>query len=201
MSQEPSMRLYQVKVREEREDLPLRANPTGAAQVNENRVSSSSNEMREGFEIFSQAQNSSSTPPTLDDIDRWTSHTDMQRFGESLQVAVNAVFPNETKSRYKGVSVLMLSWVDEDPRLPVSLEINKLAAVLEEKYHFNVERWEIPDQNCHFKVAEKVMGFVAPVENGKEQLKIVYYAGHARLMDTRALALTRYGDVLPTRGL
>jgi hypothetical protein len=139
VSQESSVGLSRVEVRQEREDLPLSANSTGAAQVNENRVSSSSNEMREGFKIFSQAQNSPSTPPTLDDIDRWTSHIDMQRFGESLQVAVNAVFPNETKSRYKRVSVLMLSWADEDPRLPVSMEIDKLAAVLEDTYHFYVE--------------------------------------------------------------
>jgi hypothetical protein len=86
----------------------------------------------------------------------------------------------------------MLSWIDEDPQLPVSLEIDKLAAVLEMRYHFDIERWEIPDQNSHFKVAKKVMGFVAPVGDERWQLKIVYYAGHARLLDTRALALTRY---------
>ena len=66
----------------------------------------------------------STPPPTFTDIDRWHFHTDLKKFGEDLQSAANAVFPNEKRSRYTKVSVLMLSWSDEDPNLPVSYESN-----------------------------------------------------------------------------
>jgi hypothetical protein len=138
------------------------------------------------------SQSSASTPPTMEDIDRWNYHTNLQRFGENLQLAANAVFPNEKISRYTRVSVLMLNWEDEDPNLPVSIEIDKLASIFSDTYYFEVIRWKIPDENCHFRLAETVMEFVRPNQDSTGHLKIVYYAGHAKLLDTRALALTRY---------
>lgn len=127
----------------------------------------------------------------MEDLDRWTYHAQLKRFGQSLQVAANAVFPNENTSRYTRVSVLMLSWADEDPRLPVSLEVEKLATIFRVFYHYEVEEWVIPDEDCHFELAAKVMKFVKPEVDSKAHLKIVYYAGHAKLLDTRALALVR----------
>ena len=141
---------------------------------------------------FATSQTLVSTPPTMEDIDRWTYHTDLQNFGQNLQIAANAVFPNDKTSRYEKVSVLMLSWADEDPKLPVSLEVESLASVFQHRYNYNVEQWRIPEENCHFELAAKVMTFVEPESDSKSHLKIVYYAGHARLLDTRALALTRY---------
>jgi len=85
----------------------------------------------------------------------------------------------------------MLSWADEDPQLPVSQEINSLELVFRNIYHFETERWEIPDKDSHFKLAEKVMAFTRPEDDSASHLKILYYAGHARLMDTRNLAWTR----------
>jgi hypothetical protein len=67
-----------------------------------------------------------------------------------------------------------------------------LAHIFQHLYNYNVEQWRIPDENCHFEFAAKVMKFVEPESDSESHLKIVYYAGHARLLDTRALALTRY---------
>jgi hypothetical protein len=57
----------------------------------------------------------------MGDMDRWTYHADLQTFAKSLQITANAVLPNDRTSRYEKVSVLMLSWTDEDPQLPVFL--------------------------------------------------------------------------------
>lgn len=133
----------------------------------------------------------STPPPTLADIDRWRYHIDFEDFGKSLQDAANAVFPNDTNSRYTEVSVLILSWEDEDPQLPVSQEIRSLYHLFNEVYSYETERWTIPDEHSHWKLTEKVMDFVKPTEDSKTHLKIVYYAGHARLTDTRLLVWTR----------
>jgi hypothetical protein len=71
----------------------------------------------------------STPPPTFADSDGWQCHIEFEKFSKSLQAAANSVFPNDKKSRYSSVSVLMLSWADEDPQLPVSLEIDKLCGV------------------------------------------------------------------------
>lgn len=169
-------------------------NPGSGTKEGANDPPTSSKELCENdSELFTTSQTPASTPPTMADIDRWTYHTDLQTFGHSLQEAVNAVFPNDRTSRYDDVSVLMISWADEDPQLPVSVEIDQLASVFEGVYHFKVEQWKIPDENCHFELAAKVMKFVEPDFGSERHLKIVYYAGHARLLDTRALALVRYG--------
>jgi len=96
----------------------------------------------------------------------------------------------------------MLSWAHEDPQLPVSLEIDNLERMFRSTYRYDVERWNIPDNDAHFSVAEKVMSFSKREDDSREHLKIVYYAGYARLMETRSLALMRYVhvDLLPSRG-
>jgi hypothetical protein len=130
-------------------------------------------------------------PPTPDDIDRWNRHISLKEFGEGLQAAANAVFPNDSRSKYKRVTVLMLSWEDEDPNLPVSIEISKLLDVFRSTYNFDVEIWKIPDRNPQWALTQRVMEFVCPAADDKENLKIVYYAGHGRLTKTRSLAWTR----------
>jgi hypothetical protein len=66
---------------------------------------------------FSSAN--STPPPTFADHDRWQYHIELEDFTKGLQAAANAVFPNNQISRYTKVFVLMLSWADEDPNLPV----------------------------------------------------------------------------------
>lgn len=140
---------------------------------------------------FSVSTASTSPPPTPHDIDRWNRHISLQEFGEGLQDAAKALFPSERKSRYTNVTVLILSWQDEDPNLPVSVEISRLVHVFKDIYHYDVEEWQIPTQNSHWAVSRKIMEFVQPAPNDKEHLKIVYYAGHGRLTKTRLLEWTR----------
>jgi hypothetical protein len=155
-------------------------------------LSSCSNNVNDGSDTDASSPSSMPLPPTLEDIDRWNYHINLQEFGASLHAAARAVFPNEKKSRYFKVSVLMLSWADEDPQLPVSQEIDALQEVFRDLYHFDTEIWEIPALNSHYKLVEKIMEFVKPEEDSNTHLKIVYYAGRARLMETRTLAWARY---------
>jgi len=134
----------------------------------------------------------SSTPtPKFADHDRSQYHIDFEDFTKGLQAAADAVFPNNQTSRYTKVFVLMLRWADEDPNLPFSVEINKLNDVFHEIYHYETEIWNILTENCHYRLNEKIMDFVKPTEESQRHLKIVYYAGHARLLDTRLLVWTR----------
>jgi hypothetical protein len=138
----------------------------------------------------SRASSPNTTPPTPDDISRWQSHISLQQFGEHLQAAANAVFPNKTKSRYSKVSVLLLSWEDEDPNLPVSLEVEKLENIFGNLYGFQTEAWKIPETNSHVKVNQKIIDLITAEDDPKQHLFIVYYAGHASLTRDRLLAWT-----------
>jgi len=97
------------------------------------------------------------------------------------------------------VSVLMLSWTDENPQIPVSQEIDSLELVFRDIDHFETERWGTADKDSHFKLAEKVIAFTRHEDDSASQLKILYYAGHARLMDARNLAWTRYRSTMALR--
>jgi len=83
-----------------------------------------------------------------------------QDFCQNLQPAANAVFPNKIKSRYSRISVLMLSWADEAPQLPVSRDIESLFRVFQDFYKFETEHLAIPDVDSHYKLTEKFMQFV-----------------------------------------
>jgi len=130
-------------------------------------------------------------PPRADEIDRWQHHIAFQQFGDDLQSAAAAIFPNTATSRYKNVYVLMIKWEDEDPKLPVSQEIKNLERVFKDIYHFETEVWSIPDVDCHAEVNEKILDFKRVGGNCKDDLKIVYYAGHGKLTRNRQLSWTR----------
>ncbi|KAH7400228.1 hypothetical protein BKA64DRAFT_477638 [Cadophora sp. MPI-SDFR-AT-0126] len=129
-------------------------------------------------------------PPNPHDIDRWNRHVKFQDFAAGLDDAAKALFPNEKTSRYSSVTVLVLSWQDEDPHLPVHLEIAELVHVFKDVYQYDVEEWKIPTQNPHLAVNRKIMDFVEPAPNDREHLKIMYYAGHGRLTKTKSLEWT-----------
>jgi hypothetical protein len=143
-------------------------------------------------QLYLSGSMSSSPPLRANEIDRWNCHTSLQEFGTQLQTAANAIFPNIGTSRYRNVYVLMLKWKNEDPMLPVSLEISKLHDVFQDMYHFNTESWDIPDEDCHAEVNQKILDFKKLGGNSKDDLKIVYYAGHGKLTRNRLLSWTRY---------
>jgi hypothetical protein len=151
-----------------------------------------------GDSIFSSRSPSSSNtsiippgPPRGDEIDRWQRHIGMQDFAKDLQIAAESVYPNHKRSRYSNVYVLIFKWKTEDPKLPVWYEIEELYHVLDQIYGYEIEIFEIPDHKSHAKVVEKVTAFIAINDDSKNDLKIVYYAGHSRLSDTRDLVWSR----------
>lgn len=131
-------------------------------------------------------------PPPGHELDRINEHIALDHFGKVLQKAANMIFPSDGKkaTRYTRVNVILLSWEDEDPRLPVSLEVDELAATFEGLYGYNAEKWFIPSEQCHIRPQGKILQFLG--DNDPTHLKIVYYAGHGRLTNHSQPAWTRY---------
>jgi hypothetical protein len=149
-----------------------------------------------GHESYIESPSSTPPPPTPDEISFQYRHTTLKHFGEDLQLAAKTLFPNDSTSRYTKTSILILSWEEEDPKLPVSLEIAKLYAIFRKDYGFDVEVWKIPTNHSHFELNQKIGSFVRPEEDDRQHLKIVYYAGHARLAKNRTLVWTGYNLIL-----
>lgn len=147
-----------------------------------------------GFDETRSSPSSSSSfspPPRPEEITRTLKHTDIENFGKQLQRAVKTAFPCPTRSRYENVYILMLSWANGDPKLPVNLEISKLRKVLEGAYHYKVEEFEIPRQRSHYKVSAKINDFIGINDDSSNDLKIVYYAGHSRRSETNQVVWAR----------
>jgi hypothetical protein len=123
------------------------------------------------------------------DLDRLNYHVGLEDFGNGLQNAANAVFSSDRRSRYTQVSALLLSWEDEDPQLPVSLEINALKDVLVNLYGFEVDEWKIPAYESHMELNLKILHFLK--DSSTKHLKVVYYAGHGKLSNHGQAIWTR----------
>lgn len=124
-------------------------------------------------------------PPSSRDFDQLQYHIALQNIAEKLQTAANLAYPNDRRMRYAAVHALLLRWDDEDPKLPVSIEIDELREVFEDIYHFSVEVWKIPSEGSHKKLNQKVLDFVERGGDSKDHLKIVYYGGHGMLAHNR----------------
>jgi hypothetical protein len=135
-----------------------------------------------------QSSATTSLPPRGEELDRSLRHIGLRDFATELDHAAKAVFPNNKKSRYSGVHVLLISWETQDPRLPVQKEISILHELLDGTYHYDVQEFQIPDQESHAEVSKKINSFVEVGNNSCNDLKIVYYAGHSRLSATKELA-------------
>ncbi|TVY82679.1 hypothetical protein LSUE1_G001812 [Lachnellula suecica] len=136
-----------------------------------------------------QAINYKNGPPLRPyELDRLRMDVDLQTFGKGLQQAAEAIFPNDDRSRYSEVHVLLLSWEDEDPKLPVSLEILQLLDLFQDTFGFETSTWKIPTSQSHRATNRRVDEFLG--EDDPRHLKIVYYAGHGRLTSNGQLAWT-----------
>ncbi|KAH7304373.1 hypothetical protein BKA65DRAFT_579227, partial [Rhexocercosporidium sp. MPI-PUGE-AT-0058] len=121
-------------------------------------------------------------------------HLGLENFAKALSKTAAEVFPNDKKSRYSQVFVLLISWQTRDPNLPVEQEISALRKVLEDCYHYDVEEYQIPDINSHLEVSDNFNSFVKVGNNSSSHLKIVYYAGHSRLSRSKELFLPTRKD-------
>lgn len=131
------------------------------------------------------------TPPRLEEFERWQAHIGLQKFGEGLNAAAKAIFPKDGQPQYSKVYVLMLSWGGVDSH-SAAAEISKLSGVFKDVYHFDVESWMIPVERSKAAATQKISQFIDLGGNDDEELKIVYYAGQTRLIKNKELALTRF---------
>ena len=79
--------------------------------------------------------------------------------------------------RYDHVTVLLLSWVEDD--LGVSSEIGRLQLLFEKDLKYNTEHYQIPSVNSEAELARKLTSFVTEYALSVRSLLIVYYGGHA----------------------
>ncbi|KAF5876582.1 putative glucose-methanol-choline oxidoreductase protein [Botrytis fragariae] len=119
------------------------------------------------------------------DLSQLQYHITLRDFGEKVQRAANAAYPNDQKIKYARVYALLILWEDEDPQLPVSLEVHELGVVLASIYNYDVQIYRIPSGGSHKKLNQKILDFVELGEDSKEDLKIVYYGGHGMLAQNR----------------
>ncbi|PVH77505.1 hypothetical protein DL98DRAFT_423739 [Cadophora sp. DSE1049] len=140
---------------------------------------------RQPFSPFPPIEEQFHPPPTSRDLDHLQYHISLQEIGKQLQDAANAAYPHGQQSRYSNIYVLLLCWEDEDPKLPVSIEVQELHSLFEELYDFDVELWKIPAHSSHNELNRKVLDFVSLGGDCKDDLKIVYYGGHGMLAHNR----------------
>jgi hypothetical protein len=137
-------------------------------------------------------------PPTAEEIDMAQQQNLLSDIRKRLQEEADDAFPNDGKSNYRKVYVLLICWAKEEPRLPVSLELDELAGVFSLYYGFETETWRIPDNDCHNKLSRKVLDFISVGNDSRRDLKIVYYAGHGLLTKGRQPAWAKYVDAYST---
>lgn len=84
-----------------------------------------------------------------------------------------------------------MRWGLEDPKLPVAIEMEQLRRVFEDIFHFQVDIFEIPTNQSHIYVSQKINEFALRNGNSKDDLKIFYYGGHSRLTKSKDLLFSR----------
>ena len=109
------------------------------------------------------------------------------------EIAADAIFSSDRRSRYTQVFALLLSWEDEDPELPGSLEMRALKEVFVDLYGFEVEQWQIPAVKSHMELSMRVLNFLK--DSCSKHLKIIYYAGHGELSNHGSPLWTRYASL------
>jgi hypothetical protein len=118
------------------------------------------------------------TPRTYDILFS-QSHSDIQKLGNDLNEAVQAARPKRHDIRNSQVHVLLLFWKDDD--LGVVLEIKRLRHVFRDMYNFQVQEYQIPSSKPDRALKPRLSEFLNHQDvDGKDNLLILYYGGHAR---------------------
>lgn len=90
-------------------------------------------------------------------------------------------------------SVILLYWHDCENRDSTSSHVHKLEAILKNVFGFTTHIWELPRDNCQFRLHFRILEFAQTAANA--ELLIVYYIGHGSLNEHYRLEWSRY--VLP----
>ena len=131
-------------------------------------------------------------PTAVEQAAQWQQHIRLSDFTAQLTCSLRGVFPNrKNQPRYRNVWVLLMHWQQGDPNLPVLRELEALRETFRDVFHFDVKTFEIPAQQSHLKVSQSISNFVAHSDDSEGDLKIFYYAGHARLGESGDLIFSR----------
>ncbi|KAH7407907.1 hypothetical protein BKA64DRAFT_706308 [Cadophora sp. MPI-SDFR-AT-0126] len=134
---------------------------------------------------------SSISAPTHDTSRTKYHINELSTFAQRLEEAATKIFPNKGRSRYKDVQVLLLRW--EQDTMGVQYELDDLAAAFAESYGFKTETWLIPSAQPHLALMGKAFKMVQDFGT-KDNLLIVYYAGHGGMNSSRQPLWTCTGE-------
>ncbi|OTA97449.1 hypothetical protein M434DRAFT_275372 [Hypoxylon sp. CO27-5] len=104
-------------------------------------------------------------------------HTKLDTWLDDLTGALHAAWPKR-HIIYFDVHVLMITWEKND--IPhMEKEIDRLRSVFEDGFCYTIHQLKIPLSNSDLIMRRKVDDFISDY-GGRDNLLIVYYAGHAR---------------------
>ncbi|KAF3018198.1 hypothetical protein E8E14_012038 [Neopestalotiopsis sp. 37M] len=130
--------------------------------------------------ILSSAPSAIEITARTHDVSQIHAHIATEQWLEDLSDAVRAAWPERFK-RYSKVAVLMLSWENGNIGNN-STEFWRLKKVFSNEFNYEVHTWQIPLKRPGFQLTQRVQQFVEQYF-GRDNLLIVYYAGHARRGD------------------
>lgn len=85
-------------------------------------------------------------------------------------------FQPQREQRYAAVTVLLLSWKDNDLRL-LDEELQELEDLFRNSFQYLVTRYQIPSKSPQYQLGKHMSDFL--IDHGTEgNLIIVYYGGH-----------------------
>ncbi|KAB5570481.1 hypothetical protein GE09DRAFT_1103449 [Coniochaeta sp. 2T2.1] len=125
------------------------------------------------------------TPSATHDISRVSYHVKhLDSFVQAVQDSADRAFPNQSRSaqRYSKVQTLLLHWATDD--LWVVPELEDLEKCLRDDYNYETEVFPIPSDNAQLALTVKVADMITK-HDSEDTLFIVYYAGHARIDESR----------------
>ncbi|KAL4900735.1 hypothetical protein BDW74DRAFT_188139 [Aspergillus multicolor] len=100
----------------------------------------------------------------------------LRAFATDLEAALQRCIPSKTTRHYEKASVLALHWEKDDLNV-VPLE-KALLDVFKSQYGYDVESYEIPEQNSQEELAEELLDWTRE-HKGEQALRIVVYSGHS----------------------
>lgn len=87
-----------------------------------------------------------------------------------------------SRQRYTKVQTLLIHWQSDD--LWVVPELDDLEKCFRERYSYDTEVFAIPSDNAQLALTVKVADLITK-HDSKDTMFIVYYAGHARIDESR----------------
>ncbi|OAA56088.1 hypothetical protein ISF_07686 [Cordyceps fumosorosea ARSEF 2679] len=118
----------------------------------------------------------------------------IESFRNDLQTTANRILSATNRGRYFDVRALLLVWQDDDDAASVHAAIRELADVFEKQYQFAFQIQTIPSTEHGlakdtWRWLSRTLDRFADEDDRRDVLKIVYYAGHTFLDESREMCL------------